>query len=87
MKFTLEELYQMLTEENPQLQIEILEDGNMRVVAPSTFLDNAEMMERLQLQVMKVTSMAAQMGMFFPSEITAMLENYTEENEETNNGK
>lgn len=85
MKFTLEQLYDMLTEENPQLQIQIMEDGNMQVVAPTTFVENPEMMEELELHVMKITAMAAQMGMFFPSEITAMLENYTE-NEETNDG-
>lgn len=78
MNFTLDDLYNMLTEENPQLQIQILEDGNMEVIAPTSFTENVEMMEQLQLHVMKITSMAASMGMFFPSEITSMLQNYTE---------
>lgn len=78
MKFTIEDLYDMLTEENPQLQVELLEDGNLSVVGPSTFVDNPELMEQLQLHVMKVTSMAASMGMFFPNEMTTMLKHYTE---------
>lgn len=86
MNFTLEDLYNMLTEENPQLQIQILEDGNMEVIAPTSFTENVEMMEQLQLHVMKITSMSASMGMFFPSEITSMLQNYTE-NGEIENGE
>lgn len=81
MRFNLEQLYEMLSEENPQLQIEILEDGNISVIAPDQFLNDAELMETLQLQIMKVTSMAASMGMFFPNEITSMLENYTKTEE------
>lgn len=77
-RFTMEDVHDMLMEENPQIQIQILEDGNMEVVAPSTFVEDPELMEELQLHVMKIMSMAATMGMFFPNEMTAMLDKYTE---------
>lgn len=83
MNLTIEQLYDMLSEENPQLQIQIKEDGNLEVVAPTTFVENVEIMEQLEQHVMKIVYMAASMGMFLPSEMTEMLKNFAEEEENT----
>ena len=74
---TLDRLYDFLVEDNPELQIQIQEDGNLNIVAPTTLLENEEFMTELQETIMKVVVMGMSMGMYLPSELTEMLENYT----------
>lgn len=73
----LDKLYDFIIEDNPQLQIQILEDGNLNIAAPSTLIENEEFMTELQETIQKVVVMGLSMGLYLPSEITEMLETYT----------
>lgn len=73
----LDKLYAFITEDNPQLQVQILEDGNLNIAAPSTLIENEEFMAELQETIQKVVVMGLSMGLYLPSEITEMLETYT----------
>lgn len=76
---TLDILYSLLMEENPLVNVSITEEGNFNISGPTNLIENQELMEVLAEKITQVVQMSIQMGLYLPSELTAMLEDYIKE--------
>lgn len=76
---TLDILYNLLMEENPLVNVSITEEGNFNISGPTNLIENQELMEVLAEKITQVVQMSIQMGLYLPSELTAMLEDYIKE--------
>jgi len=81
MKIDLKDFHDLITQENPELQIEILEDGNVRIAAPDHLLANKEFLQEIENRIHEVVNMALSIGLFLPSELTEMLTNYVKDDD------
>lgn len=81
MKIDLKDFHDLITQENPELQIEILEDGNVRIAAPDHLLANKEFLQEIENRIHEVVNMALSIGLFLPSELTEMLNNYVKDDD------
>lgn len=79
MKIDLKNFHDLITQENPELQINLTEDGQIRIAAPEELLSNKDFLVEVENRVYEVVNMALSIGMFLPSELTNMIDSYISE--------
>lgn len=79
MKIDLKDFHDLITQENPELQIYLTEDGQIRIAAPEELLSNKDFLAEVENRVYEVVNMALSIGMFLPSELTNMIDSYISE--------
>lgn len=79
MKIDLKDFHDLITQENPELQINLTEDGQIRIAAPEELLSNKDFLAEVENRVYEVVNMALSIGMFLPSELTNMIDSYISE--------
>lgn len=79
MKIDLKDFHDLITQENPELQINLTEDGQIRIAAPEELLANKDFLAEVENRVYEVVNMALSIGMFLPSELTNMIDSYISE--------
>lgn len=79
MKIDLKDFHDLITKENPEIQINLTEDGQIRVAAPGELLANKDFLVEVENRVYEVVNMALSIGMFLPSELTNMIDSYVNE--------
>ncbi len=79
MKIDLKNFHDLITQENPELQINLTEDGQIRIAAPEELLSNKDFLAEVENRVYEVVNMALSIGMFLPSELTNMIDSYISE--------
>ena len=79
MKIDLKDFHDLITKENPEIQIDLTEDGQIRIAAPGELLANKDFLAEVENRVYEVVNMALSIGMFLPSELTNMIDSYVNE--------
>lgn len=79
MKIDLKDFHNLITQENPEIQINLTEDGQIRIAAPEELLGNKDFLAEVENRVYEVVNMALSIGMFLPSELTNMIDSYVNE--------
>lgn len=84
MKISLDDFYEIMTDEENTIELSVTEDGDLSIVASDEVIGNQEFVDALTVNAEKALVLSTMMGMLFPDKFAKLLEGFIMDKEGEN---